>query len=80
MVRLMEIHRQHGALGGLIWSVCQGFHPRSVDPHRGLLQIKKVIFHDYRVNFAICGPTRCVKPQSSIVSCAPSSADPPGFG
>jgi hypothetical protein len=52
----------NGALGRFIWSMGQGFHLRSVDPHLGQLQVRKVIFRDYRVNPTICGPTGGAKP------------------
>jgi hypothetical protein len=51
-----------------------------MDPHRVLLQIRKVICLDYRENSVICGPTGGAKPRSSSSPCAPSPADLPRSG
>jgi hypothetical protein len=57
-----------------------GLPSRSVDPHRGRLQFRKVFYRDYKVNPAICGPTGVVEPRPREESYATSPADPLGSG
>jgi hypothetical protein len=51
-----------------------------MDPHRGQLQNRKVILHDYRVNPAICKPIGGAEPRPGEESCTASLADPPRSG
>jgi hypothetical protein len=64
----------------LIWPAGEGFHSRSVDPHWGQLQIRKVSFRDYRKDPAILRPTGGAAPWSRGETCATSPAGLPEFG
>jgi hypothetical protein len=57
-----------------------GFHSRSVDPHRGRLQVRKVSFCDYREDPAILGPTGSAAPRYRGKTCTTSSAGLPESG
>jgi hypothetical protein len=49
-------------------------------PSLGRLQVRKVIFHDYRVNPAICEPIGSAVPRPRGEACATSPAGLPRFG
>jgi hypothetical protein len=51
-----------------------------VDPHRGQLQIRKVIFCDYMVNPATRGPTGGTAPRPRGEACATSPTGLPESG
>jgi hypothetical protein len=49
-------------------------------PSRGRLQVRKVIFRDYRVNLVICGPTGGAVLRPRGETCATSLAGLSGSG